>query len=988
MKFSKDPPPSFLEVFQQCNNFANRFIKQDQNSQSPLILALTRFLQSEKPDIQPLISLIRVSPRSQIAQAFSHLSSYLLANPDSPVEPSALPIAFEMSKKLSLQSLITNFVGSDLHVHAPNLVHNPPYSDLFKRASRLRGFLRSFFTNFVLSGRPQVFDFPLRLSDVAADLQIETSPEFQTALSLHFRRLLIDRASISTFRRLFERVNVKPILTHSIIDLLRELHESRDSSQSQLLFSFSSLFLYIRSFAITGEIDGHELVQWLHSRPFLSPFCLFAMSNHISSHQYLYSLLIPSELTNKSGNRDHAISLIEKLFPIFEHGVPDSSIDLTGVVEALPGLLQSYFVTTEKLNQPLNSSDEGSLIVHFHQCGSSLSEQLKGILQIVEETPFSPLIVSSLSATFINAEISAFLKIARDPKQPTFTPSVCSFFTLLGSIGFRLSTNLTVTQLFDVTSPPFVSERVLKTLACYGQFLLRSQTAQAWILPYALNVMQISEIHAVLGRFLIGRILSYSPVRLTTQLLDSIDNCRDVGVCLDFLWFSTMHSVYIYEEVPRITTFREALIDRLPFTFEGLEITGINPLKLNDFSDISREIVDAVGTFIARRDRHEITRGIKAATWVEVNRQLLLLRILCQTRRFGTDLRFRESLSESISLLAAHSAALAVVPEAEQPDLWEFRVKDSVLPLAHFFLDRIIATKTEPPTETGKPRSFRESKDGDMLVKMWYSLLVNDPLVVPWIARFVRSHFDRLTERWRSELLDLFLRNGEQHNITEILEIMVEVEHEPVREAESLLTPYTSRHEQIMEAGLCSVLLSGKSANEIIGEFTTSVFQGKWNDRLEIGRFVSQIVATLPQLFAIQYFEIIVNHPGFPGAAVFGSVFLSKAHIEVLVEICRMADKLIDRSPIKLDLLIEVMMPNIMRLSGCVDAGRDLVIAWIGVLALPISKELRSKLMDSIEAVYSLLDLRPVSHQVVSAILEKVPESCQTTILIRLELDA
>jgi hypothetical protein len=127
---------------------------------------------------------------------------------------------------------------------------------------------------------------------------------------------------------------------------------------------------------------------------------------------------------------------------------------------------------------------------------------------------------------------------------------------------------------------------------------------------------------------------------------------------------------------------------------------------------------------------------------------------------------------------------------------------------------------------------------------MWYSLLVNDTLVVAWIARFLRSHFSRLTDRWRSELLDLFLRNAEQHSITEVLEIRVEVEREPVREAESLLSPFTSRHEQVIEGGLCSVLLSGRDVNEVIGELTASVFKGKWSDRLAVGRFASEIAAT------------------------------------------------------------------------------------------------------------------------------------------------
>jgi hypothetical protein len=52
-------------------------------------------------------------------------------------------------------------------------------------------------------GPSQIFDSQLRVVALSADLGIESSPQFQFSLRHHFRRMLIDRASISDFRRLF-----------------------------------------------------------------------------------------------------------------------------------------------------------------------------------------------------------------------------------------------------------------------------------------------------------------------------------------------------------------------------------------------------------------------------------------------------------------------------------------------------------------------------------------------------------------------------------------------------------------------------------------------------------------------------------------------------------------------------------------------------------------------------------------------------------------
>jgi hypothetical protein len=411
--------------------------------------------------------------------------------------------------------------------------------------------------------------------------------------------------------------------------------------------------------------------------------------------------------------------------------------------------------------------------------------------------------------------------------------------------------------------------------------------------------------------------------------------------------------------------------------FDGLEITAVDHSRVSHFSDASRETIETVAAIIGGGESSR--PSITASTWPETNRQLLFLRILAQTQRFCSDARFREWLSESVSVLAASSAALGPAPEGDVRDPLDFPAKESVLPIAHFFLDRVMLVKRTTR------RGSRDSKDSEFLVKTWYSLLVDDPLAVPWISRFVRSHHEKITDKWRSELLDIFSRHAEQYSVRDVLAMLVEADRNPTRDAESLLSPYQSRHDQITDAGICSVLLNGKTVEDVTADLEGAIFAAE--NKVEVGRFAGELAAALPDVFAVRYFERLVAKSVFPGVATIGRSFLFRAPTSVLIEICGRVVQLIGGSITKLQFLMDAMMPNILKLLGAEDAAADLMVAWIDALRLDLSASLRDALLDVIEGTYSMLNLSTASIRIAAAILEKVPEPLQMTVLVRLELN-
>jgi hypothetical protein len=469
--------------------------------------------------------------------------------------------------------------------------------------------------------------------------------------------------------------------------------------------------------------------------------------------------------------------------------------------------------------------------------------------------------------------------------------------------------------------------------------------------------MHASDLHAVLGRFVIARVLSSVQIHVGPTFLELMTACRDVGVCLDFLWFTSPYLLYIVGDVA-VANCRAAIISRLPFVFEGLEITAVDRCRIADLSDASLETVETVAGIIGGCDCAQ--PSFASYTWPETNRQLLLLRVLAQTKRFRTDSRFREWLSETISL--------GFSLEGEVRDALDFPTKESVLPLAHFFLDRCIDS-------------------GEFAVKPWHSPLAGDPLAAAWVARFAKTHFDRIGEQCRGELLDIFSCHAAQCSVREALAMLMEADWNPARDAGSLLSLYQARRDQISDAAVCSVLLNGKGPEEVTADLENAIFESEPEDRIEMGRFAGEIAAALPAAFARQFFERLVDRAFFPGTAAIAQAFLFRAATDVLMGICGSAAQLINNSLTKLQFFMEALMPSVLRLSGAVDAGADLLVAWIDALRLELSEPLREALLDVIETTYWMLHLTSASPRIAAAVLEKVPGLLQMTVLIRLELN-
>jgi hypothetical protein len=328
--------------------------------------------------------------------------------------------------------------------------------------------------------------------------------------------------------------------------------------------------------------------------------------------------------------------------------------------------------------------------------------------------------------------------------------------------------------------------------------------------------------------------------------------------------------------------------------------------------------------------------------------------------------------------MAESSTVLVGSGEPDGQNPWRFRVKDAVLPIIHFFLERSVnGGSADKKSDTKPKRGFP-----DFPLKTWESQLTSDPFCLSWITRFVVLHYPRLSQGWRQVLFGIFsgiavtCRTGD---VSGIIKKLINAERKPFRHPETLRSPFSSRHDMILDSGTCSLLLSGKSSADIISDIETCIFSPivKWDDRSMASQFACEIAVSLPYDLGLAFFNMLLGHTASPLAVPMGQLFLTFAQIDLFHDLCFKASELINESRPRLDFFVRAMMGAFLRLTAVPAVAAELIIAWIRYIHLD------PDILDSIEFVYGLLGVQSEKARIVAVVRECVCEELQDLILSR-----
>jgi hypothetical protein len=217
---------------------------------------------------------------------------------------------------------------------------------------------------------------------------------------------------------------------------------------------------------------------------------------------------------------------------------------------------------------------------------------------------------------------------------------------------------------------------------------------------------------------------------------------------------------------------------------------------------------------------------------------------------------------------------------------------------------------------------------------------------------------------------------------------MVGAEESPFRDPDILLSPYSSRHEHIIDLAIVSLVLSKASVDEIIEEFADTLFSPMrvWANREDVGRFASGLAAALPYDFGYKYFIMLMNHPCFPTTLETARMFLLFSRIDVLHTICRAASKIINFIPHRLSLFVEAMMANFIRLRASAAIAADMMIVWVQNLEGVVPRSLQQTVVDALGLMFLHLQLHQEAHRILTASAAfDIPEDVRAMLLAVLD---
>jgi hypothetical protein len=270
-----------------------------------------------------------------------------------------------------------------LGITEPHWLPSDFYAPINERLARLRSYVDPLFMfmDFV----PLETTLQTMTSDFApfsdSMLEFEVDSTYEIECRKVFEYLILNQSPVENFRLFFHYLNAKSALTDAIIHLLSKLHDVRTASHEALAFGSSSLFLDVHAFSAANEIDGQELCESLQFRPFLCPFCMLLIVNHIPSNLFLFNLLTPHEMTWPVA---HDAQIKSEQYVLVDLAAKK---DLRTFLEKIPTIMKNCFLSAlPPVPFEASASDNDDDFLSFvHLSGLTLYNRMKTVLIIVRE---------------------------------------------------------------------------------------------------------------------------------------------------------------------------------------------------------------------------------------------------------------------------------------------------------------------------------------------------------------------------------------------------------------------------------------------------------------------------------------------------------------------------------------------------------------------------------------------------------------------------
>lgn len=805
-------------------------------------------------------------------------------------------------------------------------------------------------------------------------LDLDNDPAYQYAILNHFKRLILNHAPLYFFKLLNEPRNPRTVLTKAIIELLKELNEERNATHEQLIFAFSSIFLYIHAFTLLNQIDGQLLCEFLQTRTYLSPFCVLAMVNHIPVNIYLFNLLTPIELLlNDIGEQ-------KKEIRTSQYVMVDLTTDttLSGFIENMPLILSYYFLSTIPVDERdnCNIKDDNDILSFIHLSPLTLYNKMKEVFKIAQDRLLGSLHVSAMGILLLRCiTFSLQRTLLNCAEIKMFTPSFCSFIKTV----FAVLTTTLSDQLGAKFFGYIPNQQKLTDLTIRGSFthlfpLLLHHTTNEHIIPFCIYASADSETNKN-ANLMISKLLQCERVKLTTSVVEILKDCNDPLILLEYI--NAIPETTLVEtcrEYEGLMTIRSELMSKIKIK-PLLQSRNVFIIESIDCGP-SQPILFAI-------DNMSMTSALKdASALCKQNQEILptILRILTMTN-FLQNHDFSQFLVNKLRNMLSNDSY------SEEGELrFEIRASDYALPIGQSLLGRLLLA-SHPDL------AF-------LLLQAMAKPLINDSAPLHWIVRF-SLRFRSILPQNMIELFDqivsqlphadtLYIReknfnqkkeeeeNESKESLSEsdgqsalsseqirrihmfqIAQILVQRDMQLVQDPDVVNREYQSPYRHTEAFSHCSLSFSSYTDSQIAEMLVMPIFDlsRAWHKRDIACLCLAELATTMNSEVSYRYFSLLMKNNSCEMALLAGRLFIMNARIDVFKMICQECQMMIHKDDVKLDYFMRMIMPSFSRLEGDEAVATTLLCGFLESVTEKSQRVLQESVIDAVGLVYIKMKL-------------------------------
>lgn len=946
------------------------------NSPNALLSMIVRFMNSKGDSscIELINNLIDESSTSQLVPAFAFLGSWLATNIKNSNDPhyrTILQSAYKLVGKISLKVppiILSNGVF-DLNwgMYQPHWTLYQFYEPINDRILQLRSYVKPFSIYGQLILFPNTYSLHHEFSPATGMMiELEVDPEYQIACLAHFKRLLLNHAPSDAFKPILSRHNGRATLTRAIIDLLRELNEVKEATHCQLIFAFSSLFLYINSFTQSNDIDGQMLCEFLQSRPYLSPFCILAMINHVPINLYLFNLLTPREIAQ---NIEQQTDIQSSQYIMVDL---TSCNTLKQFISKIPLILSNYFLTINPTGETENCNkiDDNEFLSFIHLSSATLYNKMKAVLSIARERQLGPLHVSSMGILLLRCIIFSLQRTLSDcAETKMFTKDFCHFVKTVFSILSPTQASQLGQKFFGANEAQ--ASKVNADLTIRGALshlvpVILHNTVNDQIIRYCSIAAKDAKLHKN-AIMLITKLLISAPPKLTPEVFSILVKSDDIYMLIEYIIaINSNMSLHSLEEYKTMEDQKNKLINRLPLriicgqplvTIE----TGLNQ-DITPYTEFSQFIMRIFDQMAPHSCVSDLIRALKTQ---KDNESTILL--MFGMSSYMSDKSFASLICSQLLEMYRDNTY-----SEDGQCKFEIRRCDYALIVSQTVLGRLLFFHFDDLAERLLD-AMAEMIEHDTTPLRWiYNFLIQ---YRPYLTNSIRSRLDVIVSHLRYAD-EMYIKGSEHDLVYLVAQSLVKNDYVLIQDPDMVNSEFQSPYAHAEAFAYCSLLIPNYSDDQLIAMMLSPIFQIEkaWAKRDSACLSIAKLAGNVSKDLSIKFFSHIIKHKKTELGIIAGRMFLLTCRIDVFKEICIHTKDMIGKSNGKLDYFMRMAMPSFQRLKGDEQTTTSMLCAFLESVSDRTPKVLQESVIDAVGLVYSQLKLYNSRTKLINSSMTFTPE--------------